>query len=223
MPLHDDQESPNNQRYGAISATSLIDRKLKNSTDDVRSTNCEECPTRCDEIIDQSNERLIKTESNENKAEARNALLSTLFLLLALCLHTLFEGLTFGLLQSETAVWSLFVAIAIHKVVISLSLGLQIVENVPSKRRGILFIIIFSFSCAVGGITGVIVAGANVTSLTSQIVSNVLQGVATGTFIQVIFFEILQKELGQESSLGKVFATLVGFTTMAVLTYFLPS
>jgi len=50
------------------------------------------------------------------------------------------------------------------------------------------------------------------------IVDGVLQAFATGTFIYVTFFEILQEEIDpRDTSIGKVTSALAGFIVMSLL------
>jgi len=50
------------------------------------------------------------------------------------------------------------------------------------------------------------------------VVDGVLQAFATGTFIFVTFFEILQEEMNpRDTSIGKVSSALAGFVVMSLL------
>jgi len=49
------------------------------------------------------------------------------------------------------------------------------------------------------------------------IVAGVLQAFATGTFIYVTFFEILQEEISRDTSIGKLTSALAGFVVMSLL------
>jgi len=51
-----------------------------------------------------------------------------------------------------------------------------------------------------------------------RVVDGVLQAFATGTFIFVTFFEILQEEIDpRDTSIGKVSSALAGFIVMSLL------
>jgi len=51
-----------------------------------------------------------------------------------------------------------------------------------------------------------------------RIAGGVLQALATGTFIYVTFFEILQEEIEPlDTSMGKVASTVAGFVAMSLL------
>jgi len=51
-----------------------------------------------------------------------------------------------------------------------------------------------------------------------EIVDGVLQAFATGTFIYVTFFEILQEEINpNDTSIGKVSSAMLGFIVMSLL------
>lgn len=194
------------------------------SLDTINRTDCVDCAQSCIDY-EQTSETSVVTSGDHGITliPTTNTTIGVLFLLLALCLHALFEGLAFGLLSSTTQVWSLFIAISIHKSVISFSLGFQIAEKFSSKLKGVFCFLLFGLACLIGGIIGIMISTADGTSLTSQVFSCVLQGVATGTFIHVIFFEILQDEISNNGTLGKVLATFIGFVIMAIMTYFFPA
>jgi len=55
-------------------------------------------------------------------------------------------------------------------------------------------------------------------TVTVNIVAGVLQAFATGTFIFVTFFEILQDEIDpRDASIGKATSALAGFIVMSLL------
>ena len=141
-------------------------------------------------------------------------------LLLALSLHTVFEGLALGLQSRANQIWTLLLALSVHKIIIAFTLGLQFAEHLPNRRRAVIFIIIFSLMAPIGiGIGTSVTEATSQETLTQGIASATLQGLATGTFIYVTFFEVLQKEVGQDHSLIKVFLVIIGCACMAGLVF----
>ena len=141
-------------------------------------------------------------------------------LLLALSVHTIFEGLALGLLKDASSVWNLFAAVLIHKVVVAFSLGTQFAENVTHRKRSMLFMVIFSFVSPIGIAIGIAISEGDTGGIGTTLASTILQGLATGTFLHVTFFEILAKEIGSHSTFLKILAVLVGYACIAIVTLF---
>lgn len=135
-----------------------------------------------------------------------------LFIVVALSLHEIFEGLAIGLEDSASSVWFLFAAVSAHKLVLAFCIG---VELIVAQTR-LLLVVIYTVTFAVVSPLGILV-GILVTSeesgdeLTEGMVSFVLQGLACGTLLYVVFFEILSK---QHSGLSAFVAMLCGFLVM---------
>ena len=145
-------------------------------------------------------------------------------LLLALSLHTVFEGLALGLQPSLALLWTLFGAIAFHKAIMAFTMGIQFAENIGKISRVIVFIVLFSFMAPLGIAIGTVIAHSSSTGQGSStlVASVILQGIATGTFIYVTFFEVLQKEVGQDHNVLKVLAIIAGYGVIALTKLFLP-
>jgi len=137
---------------------------------------------------------------------------------LALSIHDLFEGMTLGFSRHQSSAWFLLLAFASHKWVISACLGLKWARSALRPIIAILYMTVF---CAVSPI-GVGV-GMALSSPDKEQVDNtaiiVLQGIATGSLLYVVFFEILEKERQKpvagilqvvSMSLGFIFMVLLG-------------
>ncbi|KAI0238618.1 Zinc transporter ZIP1 [Lamellibrachia satsuma] len=142
----------------------------------------------------------------------------SLVLLLALSLHRVFEGMSVGLQGTTMNVWNLFIAIVCHESIIGFSLGLQFVKNKFSICRILVLTIICSLFEPFGVGIGTIVVELGEPSRTLDIINGVLQSLATGTFIYITFFEILQEEIMPgEASMLKLVSVVAGFCVMAAL------
>ncbi|XP_055704522.1 zinc transporter ZIP3-like [Phlebotomus papatasi] len=153
------------------------------------------------------------THMPQPRADQEDILVSSLrglLVVLALSVHELFEGLAVGLESSSGTVWYMFGAVAAHKLVLAFCVG---VELVVTRTRGFLAVIYVTTFAAVSPIgigIGIGVSASGDASATS-VPSAILQGLATGTLLYVIFFEILSKD---RSGIVKFLATLVGFAIM---------
>jgi len=142
-------------------------------------------------------------------------------LLLAISIHTVFEGLAIGLQDSTTGLITLFTAIMVHKTIIAFSLGLQFAENLKQKSKAILFMTIFAVLSPIGIAIGTAVSsGSGGESLAAAVVEGVLQCIATGTLLYVSFFEVLMGEIGNDHSLLKVLLIIIGYAVMTLLMLF---
>ncbi|XP_053677400.1 zinc transporter ZIP1-like [Anopheles nili] len=135
--------------------------------------------------------------------QANNGPLRGLLIVLALSIHELFEGLAVGLERSPSAVWLLFGAVASHKFVIAFCVAFELLVASVRFRIAVAYIFVYSVVSPIG--IGIGIALSSVSSDTNQtieVVSVVLQGLASGTLIYVIFFEILAKDAGHSHGGG---------------------
>ncbi|XP_037826301.1 protein zntC-like [Lucilia sericata] len=131
-------------------------------------------------------------------------------IVLALSLHEVFEGLAIGLEDATSSVWFLFGAVAAHKLVLAFCVG---VELIVARTRPILaavYTITFAIVSPIGIAIGIAVSHNSADSEDS-IASMILQGIACGTLLYVVFFEILSK---QHAGFGSFLAMVVGFGLM---------
>lgn len=171
-------------------------------------------------------------DSPQNDEAAETGNLSThvhasrsLVLLFALSLHHVFEGLSIGLKHSKVAVWNMCIAIVSHEVIIAFSLGMQLVHTFHSKTK----ITIAAFICSIMSPLGVAIGMAILETgghddPRVQIANGLLQSLATGIFIYVTFFEILQDELGHnKANFAKVMWICAGFLLLSSLGLIAPN
>ena len=133
-------------------------------------------------------------------------------LLVALSFHMVFDGLALGLLDKDEEVWELLLALCVHKVLMFVSVGLEVFALLKSLCKSVLIMLYFALMSPTGIIIGVAVISGD-DELTRDAAAAILQGIATGTFIYVTFFEILLREFNEDShDLLKVLATVIGFS-----------
>ncbi|KAJ8915831.1 hypothetical protein NQ315_004644 [Exocentrus adspersus] len=175
--------------------------------------------------ISTSNKELLNSQSNvEKQSHSHNHMDESLknsfggFLaVLALSFHAVFEGLAVGLEGSVKKVWYLFAAVATHKLVIGFCVG---VELVTSKTRGLLILLYigtFAIVTPIGIGIGILLSGKQ---QSEDVTSVVLQGMAAGTLLYVVFFEVLARERGNShSGIWQLLAILCGFSVMILLQF----
>lgn len=133
-----------------------------------------------------------------------------LLIVLALSIHELFEGLAIGLESATLDVWYMFGAVAAHKLVIAFCIGVELCVQKTQLYLGIIYVIIFAIVSPIGIGIGILLSETDET-YTLNFISVILQGLATGTLLYVIFFEVLTKD---RSGLVQYLAIVIGFFLM---------
>lgn len=139
-----------------------------------------------------------------------------LFVVLALSVHELFEGLAVGLESSSQNVWYMFGAVSAHKLVIAFCIGIELVSSGLKTAVVVLYVFIFAVVSPLGIGMGIIISteGESATELPSVF----LQGIASGTLLYVVFFEILSSD--RKSGLGQFLSVITGFLIMLIIKLF---
>ncbi|KYN27266.1 Zinc transporter ZIP1 [Trachymyrmex cornetzi] len=132
-----------------------------------------------------------------------------LLIVLGLSVHELFEGLAIGLESSANHVWYMFLAVASHKFVIAFCIGVELIASRTRPYLSVIYTCAFAVVSPLGiGIGMALVGGA------SAAASGPMAGLASGTLLFVVFFEILQEH---RTGLGQYFSILFGFLVMFCL------
>ena len=135
-------------------------------------------------------------------------------LLIALSFHSVFEGIAIGLQDKSTDLFSIFMAVMIHKALMAFSLGLNMAQSKLSTRNFIVSSIVFNSASPLGIIFGILMSGLP-PSMFSDICNGVLQCLAGGTFLYITFFEVLPHELNAPGNrLKKIFFVVIGFAAI---------
>ena len=158
------------------------------------------------------NSEIAQSADNHSRSKVR-----AVILLAALSFHMVFDGLALGLMDEDNKVWTLLLALCVHKVLVFLSIGLETFELLKSLRKSVFLLLCFAFISPLGIIIGVAVTSSE-DQLTQSAAAAILQSIATGTFIYVTFFEILHREFDDDTpDLLKVLCTVVGFALVAAV------
>lgn len=144
--------------------------------------------------------------------------LRSLLLLGALSIHSVFEGLAIGIQETENDVWTLSVAVFIHKSILAFSLGVNFLKTGMSKMGMFQSLILFSLMAPVGITIGIIITEEFSQKFQQSIANGSLQGLATGTFLYITFFEVLPHEMSTpKNRLLKVLSIVLGFSVICLL------
>ncbi|KAK7065557.1 hypothetical protein SK128_005704, partial [Halocaridina rubra] len=118
---------------------------------------------------------------------------SSVIFLIALGIHSVFEGMAVGLQTQKEKVMELFVAVLVHEMVMAFTFGMEVSKsNALTRWNKITYVLIFTSTIPVGVAIGYVLQ--NTPSEHREIVSAVFEAFATGIFIHVIFIEVLAHE-----------------------------
>jgi len=146
-------------------------------------------------------------------------------LMFAMSFHSVFEGLAIGLGSTVAGVTQLFVALSLHKLIIAGSLGLNLATSQLHIWIKIVVSLIFAIASPVGIGIGMLIILQEKGHDTYYLVGGILEGVACGTFLYVVFFEILPHELSHSSHEdrgGKLTCVLLGFIVVCIYLLLIP-
>lgn len=143
-----------------------------------------------------------------------------LLIVLALSIHELFEGLAVGLERKPGHVWYMFGAVAAHKLVLAFCVGVELISSRTRRWLAVVYVLSFAVVSPIGIGIGIWVSGSGgcgTAATDTQMASTILQGLACGTLLYVVFFEILEKNRSGLLQLGTV---ITGFLVMFGLQFF---
>lgn len=152
-------------------------------------------------------------------SEHTHSTLRSILLLVALSLHSVFEGLAVGLQQKTVQIIGIFAGLFLHKMILSFSLGMSLVQSKLSYASMLKSVFVFSISSPFGIALGLLIIDLWDSGI-STLVQGLLQGIACGTFLYVTFFEILPHELNtSDIRLLKVVFLILGFSTVTAVVF----
>lgn len=128
--------------------------------------------------------------------------------MIALSMHSIFEGLAFGLMKDFPSALNLMLSILIHKFAEAMSISIALQKSFPDFRELLKFIVLFAFATPVGTALGLVLSEA------PEIVTIIFTSLAGGTFIYVSCSELTVEEF---SLPGNRWFKLLAFIVGAVL------
>ena len=134
-------------------------------------------------------------------------------LMIALSVHSVFEGLALGLQTDLNSVLNMLLAIVIHKGAASSSLGISLVKTFPNDFRLCRQLVTcFAIATPLGVGIGMAVVNAG------DIYTVVFSSIAAGSFLYIACSEVVVEEFGIPGNrYWKLLAFLLGATVITLL------
>ena len=130
------------------------------------------------------------------------------------------EGLAVGLEEDSTGVWKLLLGISCHKFLIAFCVSMELLQTGTRRVVFYSYLGIFSLTSSLGIGVGILITEAG-SGAVSEVVVASLQGVAAGTLLYVVMFEVLSRERDKNvAGLLQLCAVILGFTLMLIIELF---
>ncbi|KAL9322899.1 hypothetical protein ACSQ67_010952 [Phaseolus vulgaris] len=165
-------------------------------------------------VVDTTNPMLLKTSSVGD----------TILLILALCFHSVFEGIAVGVSDTKADAWRNLWTISLHKIFAAIAMGIALLRMLP--KRPLITTAAYSFAFAISSPIGVgigIALNATTQGRTADWMFAISMGIACGVFIYVAINHLIskgfkpQKPTRFDTPWFRFLAVLSGVAVMAVV------
>ncbi|CAL5220634.1 g2678 [Coccomyxa viridis] len=131
----------------------------------------------------------------------------------ALCFHSILEGMAMGAQTNIVDSVHIFIAIAAHKGLAAYALGSSVVDSQASMQKFWTVIGFFATATPVGILLGVVLS-----SVSNSDAAAAVSALASGTFLYVAFMEVIPRELAvPQHRTAKLGMLMLGFAAMSLL------
>ncbi|XXG54554.1 hypothetical protein AAC387_Pa03g2401 [Persea americana] len=148
----------------------------------------------------------------------------TVLLILALCFHSVFEGIAIGVAGSKGDAWRNLWTISLHKIFAAVAMGIALLRMIP--QRPFLTTVAYSFAFAISSPIGVgigIAIDATTQGAVADWIYAISMGLASGIFIYVAINHLIAKGFKPQNPCYfdkpfiKLLAVVLGVGVMAVV------
>ena len=168
---------------------------------------------------DLSKQKFISHKENYSNIESVFILLMKgLVIIIAFSVHSIFDGIAIGLQSTGSGIWTMLFAILTHKLVIAFVVSVELYQQ--SKRISIVTMnmALFSIMSPIGIVIIILAESSIKDSFKSSPAMIILNALAIGTILYIVFFEILQKINVNLTGLTQFASMIFGFIIMLAIT-----
>ncbi|KAA8523558.1 hypothetical protein F0562_009981 [Nyssa sinensis] len=148
----------------------------------------------------------------------------SILLIVALCFHSVFEGIAIGVADTEANAWKALWTVCLHKIFAAIAMGIALLRMIPD--RPLLSCAAYAFAFAISSPIGVaigIIIDATTQGAVADWIYAISMGLACGVFIYVSINHLLSKGYTPEKGVSvdrphyKFLAVLLGVGVIAVV------
>eukprot|EP00250_Pteridium_aquilinum_P007609 c17281_g1_i1 orf=295-1383(+) len=148
----------------------------------------------------------------------------TLLLILALCFHSVFEGIAIGVAQNPADAWRALWTISLHKIFAAVAMGIALLRLIPDRPflQCVTYSFAFGISSPIGVAIGIII-DQTTEGRVADWIYGIAMGIACGVFVYVAINHLLakgyipQRKLHVDTPFYKFFAVTLGVGILAVV------
>ncbi|KAE8125398.1 hypothetical protein FH972_020210 [Carpinus fangiana] len=155
---------------------------------------------------------------------AADSLGDSILLIVALCFHSVFEGIAIGVAETKADAWKALWTISLHKIFAAVAMGIALLRMMPN--RPLLSCVAYAFAFAISSPIGVaigIIIDATTQGAVADWIFAISMGIACGVFIYVSINHLLskgyipQKAIAVDTPYYKLLAVSLGIGVIAVV------
>lgn len=157
-------------------------------------------------------------------ATSASSLGDSILLIVALCFHSVFEGIAIGVAETKANAWKALWTICLHKIFAAIAMGIALLRMIPDRPlfSCVAYAFAFAISSPIGVAIGIIIDATTQGTVADWIYA-ISMGLACGVFIYVSINHLLakgylpQKLVSVDTPLYKFFAVLLGIGVIAIV------
>ncbi|XP_071698159.1 zinc transporter 11 isoform X1 [Rutidosis leptorrhynchoides] len=147
----------------------------------------------------------------------------SILLIVALCFHSVFEGIAIGIADTKADAWKALWTISLHKIFAAIAMGIALLRMIPD--RPLLSCASYAFAFGISSPIGVaigIIIDATTQGRVADWIFAISMGIACGVFVYVSINHLLrgykaQKPSSVDASHYKLLAVTLGIGVIAVV------
>ncbi|PWA40765.1 zinc transporter 11 precursor [Artemisia annua] len=177
------------------------------------------------DVEDQEDSRNGKDENAPTKIGITSASSfgDSILLIVALCFHSVFEGIAIGIADTKADAWKALWTISLHKIFAAIAMGIALLKMIPD--RPLLSCASYAFAFGISSPIGVaigIVIDQTTQGRVADWIFAISMGIACGVFVYVSINHLLrghksQKPSSVDTQFHKLLAVTLGLGVIAVV------
>ena len=148
----------------------------------------------------------------------------SILLIVALCFHSVFEGIAIGVAETKDDAWKALWTISLHKIFAAIAMGIALLRMIPNRPflSCAAYAFAFAISSPIGVAIGIIIDATSQGAVADWIFA-ISMGIACGVFIYVSINHLLakgyrpQKTVTVDTPHHRFLAVLLGVGVIAVV------
>lgn len=155
---------------------------------------------------------------------AVGSLSDNILLIVALCFHSVFEGIAIGVAETKADAWKALWTISLHKIFAAIAMGIALLRMMPN--RPLLSCVSYAFAFAISSPIGVaigIIIDATTQGAVADWIFAISMGLACGVFVYVSINHLLskgyipQRAVSMDTPIHKFLAVTLGVGVIAIV------